>query len=105
MTVVTLISGGMLAAAALLSLVRLLRGPGVLDRMVAVDVILSCLIAGIAVEAAYSRHGTTVPVLVVLALLGFVGSVAVARFSGGDTDAPLPPHGPEPDPSRRRDAP
>ncbi|MGE4428607.1 MAG: monovalent cation/H+ antiporter complex subunit F [Solirubrobacteraceae bacterium] len=101
MTVVMLISAGMLVAAALLSLIRLLRGPGVLDRMVAVDVILSCLIAGIAVEAAYNRHGNTISVLIVLALLGFVGSVAVARFSGGDTDAPLPPHGPEPDPRRK----
>jgi multicomponent Na+:H+ antiporter subunit F len=32
------------------------------------------------------RHTTTLPILVVLSLLGFVGSVSVARFSPGSDD-------------------
>nr|WP_246852463.1 monovalent cation/H+ antiporter complex subunit F [Patulibacter sp. SYSU D01012] len=74
----------MLAVAALLAVVRIVRGPSPLDRVVALDVLLSCLIGAIGLEAAYDRHGTTIPVLAVLALLGFVGSVAVARFGAGE---------------------
>jgi multicomponent Na+:H+ antiporter subunit F len=83
MTVVLWIAATMLAVAAVLSLVRIVRGPSALDRAVAMDVLLSCAIGGIGLEAAYGRHGTTLPVLAVLALLGFVGSVAIARFGAG----------------------
>jgi multicomponent Na+:H+ antiporter subunit F len=32
------------------------------------------------------QHTTTLPILVVLSLLGFVGAVSVARFSPGSED-------------------
>jgi multicomponent Na+:H+ antiporter subunit F len=83
MTVVLWIAATMLGVAALLSLIRVVRGPSALDRAVAMDVLLSCLIGALGLEAAYGRHGTTLPVLAVLALLGFVGSVAIARFGAG----------------------
>ena len=86
MTVVLWICAGMLSVAALLALTRIARGPSSLDRVVALDVLLSCLIAGIGLEAAYNQHGLTLPVLAVLALLGFVGAVTVARF-GADSDS------------------
>lgn len=88
MTVVLWIAATMLGVAALLALIRVVRGPSSLDRVVAMDVLLSCLIGAIGIEAAYGRHGTTIPVLAVLALLGFVGSVAIARFGAdvGDDD-------------------
>jgi multicomponent Na+:H+ antiporter subunit F len=87
-TVVLWIAASMLGIAALLALIRVVRGPSSLDRVVAMDVLLSCLIGAIGIEAAYGRDGTTLPVLAVLALLGFVGSVAVARFGAdaGDDD-------------------
>lgn len=88
MTVVLWVAASMLSLAALLALVRVVRGPSALDRVVAMDVLLSCLIGAIGLQAAYGRHGTTLPVLAVLALLGFVGSVAIARFGAdvGDDD-------------------
>ncbi|EHN11355.1 Na(+) H(+) antiporter subunit F [Patulibacter medicamentivorans] len=86
MTVVIWIAATMLGVAGLLALIRIVRGPAVLDRIVGLDVLLSCLIGGIGLEAAFNRHGTTLPILAVLALLGFVGSVAVARFAAGDED-------------------
>ncbi len=86
MTIVLWICAGMLSAAALLALARIARGPSSLDRVVALDVLLSCLIAGIGLEAAYHRQGLTLPVLAVLALLGFLGAVTVARF-GADSDS------------------
>lgn len=90
MTVVLWIAAGMLSVAGLLALVRIARGPSSLDRVVALDVLLSCLIAGIGLEAAYNEHGLTLPVLAVLALLGFVGAVTVARF-GADSESDDPP--------------
>lgn len=88
MTVVLWVAASMLSLAALFALVRVVRGPSALDRVVAMDVLLSCLIGAIGLQAAYGRHGTTLPVLAVLALLGFVGSVAIARFGAdvGDDD-------------------
>lgn len=88
MTVVVWVAAAMLGVAALLALVRVVRGPSALDRIVAMEVLLSCLICTIGIDAAYDRRGTTLPVLAVLALLGFVGSVAIARFGAdvGDDD-------------------
>jgi multicomponent Na+:H+ antiporter subunit F len=40
-------------------------------------------ICGLAVDAAIRRDTTTLPILLVLTLLGFVGSVAIARFTPG----------------------
>ena len=73
----------LLGAGALLALVRLALGPSLLDRVVATDVLLVIISAGLAVYAALARDPTVVPVLVVVALLAFVGSVSVARYIGG----------------------
>ncbi|MGH8823898.1 MAG: monovalent cation/H+ antiporter complex subunit F, partial [Jiangellaceae bacterium] len=40
-------------------------------------------------EAAVNRHATTLPILVVLSLVGFVGSVSVARFAAGEVRPPV----------------
>jgi multicomponent Na+:H+ antiporter subunit F len=61
-------------------------GPTMLDRVIALDVLAAVLICGLGVEAAVNRHTTTLPVLVVLSLVGFVGSVSMARFTRGSDD-------------------
>ncbi|HEY5785091.1 MAG TPA: monovalent cation/H+ antiporter complex subunit F [Microlunatus sp.] len=86
MNAVILICVGILGAAALLLVLRISLGPTMLDRIVALDVLVAVMICGLAVEAAAQRHTTTLPVLVVLSLLGFVGSVTVARFTPGSDD-------------------
>ena len=83
MTVVFVIAYTLLGGGALLALVRLARGPSLLDRVVASDVLLVIVAAGLAVHAALMRDPTLVPVLVVVSLLAFVGSVSVARYVGG----------------------
>ena len=60
--------------------VRMTIGPTVLDRAVAFDVLVSITIIALALEAAVARSTDTLPVLLVLTLLGFVGSVSIARF-------------------------
>lgn len=81
MTIVIWIAIAMLAAAALLVLVRIGVGPTMLNRVVALDLFAAILVCGLCIEAAVNEHSTTVPVLVVLSLVGFVGSVSVARFA------------------------
>ncbi|WP_018158217.1 monovalent cation/H+ antiporter complex subunit F [Demetria terragena] len=84
------IIGVVLLLAALLTLARIIRGPSVLDRVVASDVMVSIIVSVLAVEAAFTDHSTTLPILISLSLIGFIGSVAVARFVARDRDAPSP---------------
>ncbi|MEV0809549.1 monovalent cation/H+ antiporter complex subunit F [Micromonospora sp. NPDC050200] len=82
MTVVlTVVLTVLLSVTALLALARIYRGPSLLDRVVAADLLLATMLGAVGAEAAVNRHATTLPVLVVLALLGFVGSVALVRFA------------------------
>jgi multicomponent Na+:H+ antiporter subunit F len=82
-TAVLWVAYAMLGTGAILTLIRLARGPSLLDRVVATDVLLVIISAGLAVYAALRRDPTVVPVLVVVSLLAFVGSVSVARYIGG----------------------
>ena len=81
MTVVGIIVSALLVTAMALVLVRIVRGPTTLDRVVAIDVLLAVVVCAIAAEAAYTRDATSLPILVVLSILGFIGSVSVARFA------------------------
>ena len=69
-----------LGLAAVLVLVRLVLGPSVPDRIVALDVLVQIIVAGIAVAAAVTRDGTYLSLLVAVSLLAFVGTVTVGRF-------------------------
>jgi multicomponent Na+:H+ antiporter subunit F len=82
-TVVSYVLYGLIGGGAALALVRLALGPSLLDRVVATDTLLVIISAGLAVYAALERDPTVVPVLVVVSLLAFVGSVSIARYVGG----------------------
>lgn len=81
MSVLVLVCGALLGAGAVLALIRAEKGPSMLDRTVALDILTGVLVGAIALEAAWSRRTDTVPILVVLSLVGFVASVVVARFA------------------------
>jgi multicomponent Na+:H+ antiporter subunit F len=85
-TVVLAFCVTVLGLAALLLVARISAGPTMLDRIVALDVLVAVVICGLALEAAIHRHTTTLPILGVLSLLGFVGSVSIARFTRGSDD-------------------
>ncbi|MBQ1073710.1 cation:proton antiporter [Micromonospora sp. C31] len=69
---------------ALLALIRLFRGPSLIDRVIAADMLLATMVGAVGAEAAVNRHATTLPVLVALSMLGFVGSVSLVRFAVRD---------------------
>jgi len=78
--VVMWIGGAMLAVAAMLIVVRIERGPSMLDRTIALDMLVGAAMAALAIWSAATGRSDLVNVLVVLALVGFVGSVTLARF-------------------------
>ena len=80
MDAVTAICLAGLALATLLCLVRLVAGPSVPDRIVALDTVLFLVASGVAVGAARTGEGTYLNILLVVSLLGFVGTVTTARF-------------------------
>ncbi|CAD6007297.1 monovalent cation/H+ antiporter complex subunit F [Agreia sp. COWG] len=81
MSIVVYVAGALFAAATLFAVVRIWRGPSILDRMVAADMLLSTLICILGAEMVYNHHTRTLPVALVLAMFAFVGSVSVARFA------------------------
>ncbi|MBM2614554.1 cation:proton antiporter [Actinoplanes sp. LDG1-06] len=101
MTAVAVVVTALLAVGAGLALVRIVRGPSVLDRIVATDVLLAVIVMALAAEAAFSRDATVLPILAVLSILGFTGAVSVARFAirrqpEPSFSSPEPSRGPAP---------
>ncbi|MEO6827617.1 MAG: monovalent cation/H+ antiporter complex subunit F [Microbacteriaceae bacterium] len=80
MNIVLITAGVIFAVAALLAVYRVVRGPGILDRMIASDMLMTTLICVLGVEMVVNRHITLMPVMIGLALTGFLSSVAVARY-------------------------
>ncbi len=68
------------AVAALLTLWRVIKGPSILDRVVASDVLLTEVMCVLGAEMAINHHTRTLPVLLVIAAVGVFGSISIARF-------------------------
>src|SRR5690606_21504909 len=66
--------------AAVLTLVRVIGGPSILDRAVASDVLLTEVMCVIGAEMAINGHTRSIPVLLIIAAVGAFGSIAVARY-------------------------
>ena len=69
-----------LAAAALLTMWRIVKGPSILDRAVASDVLLTLVISALGAEMAINQHTRTLPLLLIVAAVGVFGSISIARF-------------------------
>ncbi|MGH3689776.1 MAG: monovalent cation/H+ antiporter complex subunit F [Microbacterium sp.] len=66
--------------AAILTLIRIVRGPSILDRAVASDVLLTEVMCVLGAEMAINGHTRNIPVLLIIAAIGVFGSISVARF-------------------------
>lgn len=71
--VVLIISGA-------LSLFRLLRGPTLLDRVVALDLLAVLVVSMLTVIAIQTDQPALIDVALAFALVGFVGTIAFAHF-------------------------
>ncbi|NKX50043.1 cation:proton antiporter, partial [Arthrobacter deserti] len=59
---------------------RIIRGPSLLDRVIAVGVLLSVVSAALIGDMAVNRHQDNLILVVAICLVGFIGPVTVARF-------------------------
>lgn len=80
MTIVLNVCMGILIVAGALALARVVRPGTVADRVIALDLVLLIVVLGIALFSVERDTAAFLDVLIVVSLLGFVGTVTVARF-------------------------
>jgi multicomponent Na+:H+ antiporter subunit F len=80
MTAVATICLAMLCASAALALLYAFRNRALVERSIAVDTIVAFTVCGLMVAAAWSRDSIAVDLALLIGVLGFMGTVTVARF-------------------------
>ncbi|MFU8946104.1 monovalent cation/H+ antiporter complex subunit F [Mycetocola zhadangensis] len=80
MQIAIIIAGVFFSVGAVAALYRVIKGPSLLDRVIASDVFVATVMCVLASEMAFNGHTETLPVLLVLAAFAFLGSVSFARF-------------------------
>jgi multicomponent Na+:H+ antiporter subunit F len=71
----------MISSALFVALVRVVRGPTLPDRVVAVDLIGVSSVCLMLLAAAANKESAFLDAAVVIALLGFLGTIAYARYA------------------------
>ena len=70
-----------LAVALVLTFVRMVRGPSLMDRVVALELIASLVAGIVAVFAIATDDPALIDVAIAVALVAFLGAVAFARYA------------------------
>ena len=78
--IVTHIALVTLTVALLIAVIRLVKGPTLPDRIVAMDLVGILVVGLIVVLAASTRVTATLDAAIVIALIGFVGTIAYATY-------------------------
>jgi len=74
------ISGVIILLSFIITLIRLIKGPSIADRAVAMDTMTIAGISFIVFLSAYLKRIIYVDVAIVYAIISFVGIVAIARY-------------------------
>ena len=74
------VAQAILGAALLLCLVRVLRGPSVPDRVVALDVAMTVVVGIIGLETIVSNQHIFLRIAVLVTMLSFIGTVSFANY-------------------------
>ncbi|WP_247046659.1 monovalent cation/H+ antiporter complex subunit F [Arthrobacter rhizosphaerae] len=88
MQLVLVITAATLSLAAAGAIVRIAVGPSLLDRVLAADVLLAILGAALCIDMAVNRHLNNLMLVVAVSVIGFIGSVTVARFVADRREQP-----------------
>jgi multicomponent Na+:H+ antiporter subunit F len=70
----------MLTLAALLTTVHVMRSRNLPDRAIGIDMLVALVLNGLAVYLALTQDDLVVALVLIIGLLGFLGSVTIARF-------------------------
>lgn len=81
MTVVFFIVETILVTAALLALYRVVKGPTITDRANALDVVLLAIASAVAAYGARTGDEIFSPLLIVVGLVAFLATSALARYA------------------------
>ena len=91
MQAVLAVTAVILSLAAGGAIIRIARGPSILDRVLASDVLLAILGAALCIDMAVNRHLNNLMLVVAISVIGFIGSVTVARFVADRREQPSEP--------------
>lgn len=80
MNILMILIVAVFSIAAILTMFRIIRGPSILDRAVASDVLLTELMCVLGAEMAINGHTRSIPVMLIIAAIGVFGSISVARY-------------------------
>lgn len=80
MTVTLWICGALFGLGATFAAVRLVRGPTMIDRAAALDIVLAIVVGVLVLIAADTNSPIMLVIAVVVALLGFIGSAGLAKL-------------------------
>jgi len=80
LTIAIPVAFAMLTAAQLLNLYRLLKGPTLLDRILALDTMYIDAIAMFILTGVYFRSAVYFEAALIIAVMGFIGTVATSKF-------------------------
>ena len=86
MSIAAIVSSALLGLAAVVAVIRVVLGPSVADRMVALDTLLFIGVGGLGVYIVATGDTSYIPVLVVAVLTAFISTVVVARYIEAETD-------------------
>jgi multicomponent Na+:H+ antiporter subunit F len=82
LAIIGIAAGVMFGVGAVTAVVRVIRGPSILDRALATDVLLAIAMCALGTEMTINRHTDTLVVLLVLAVFAIDPTIAIARFIG-----------------------
>jgi multicomponent K+:H+ antiporter subunit F len=80
LTIAIPIAFALLTAAQLLNLYRLLKGPSLLDRILALDTMYIDAIAMFILLGVYFHSSVYFEAALIIAVMGFIGTVATSKF-------------------------
>ena len=80
MDILALVAGGMFGFASIAAIIRIMRGPTNIDRVVAADVLAATLVCWLGTWMIINKTSDLMPVLLALAMFAIVGTVSVSRF-------------------------
>ena len=80
LNIVSQVTAATLGIALLIAFIRLVKGPTLPDRIVATDLLGVLVVGLIAVLAGWSRVRATLDAAMVIALVGFLGTIAYATY-------------------------
>jgi len=80
MTTVVWICGVMLGLAGLITTAHVIRSRNLAARAAGIDMLVAIVLNGLAVAVAHTQDDLVAVLLLIIALLGFLGSVTIARY-------------------------